>query len=146
MPLNANVDTIPEEAFFDLREFVETAHALLKRKKFIVNDNDEVVIDEGFSYDQVRAERRFASFVLTGVHPDTKKQTYITLDSYRGTNYEDELDVYQDFDSFIGISQTLPYRRSIGLKVWPEPRDTLTKGVKISVEVLRGERVSKFLH
>lgn len=145
MPLNATVDDIPEEILYDLHEFVEAAHALLQRKRFIVDDSGEHLTVDDFEYDQVRADRRFASFVLTGIHPDSKKQAYITLDSYRGTSYEDELDVFQDFDSFIGLSQTLPYRKSIGLKVWPEPRDTLKKGVKISVMVLREERVSAFL-
>lgn len=133
MPVIDAIDANPEPRLMSLREFVEMGLQLRDGARFAVGIGNELVRlqddlddDEGWV-----KQNRFTKFMITGIHPDDDTQAYINLDDYRGTRSPEAYCLYQDYDSFIGISATLPYKRSLGLSASPYPSDTLITGVHI---------------
>lgn len=89
------------------------------------------------------AQKRYVQYVLTGKHPDTRIQTCIDLDCYRGNRCIRDLELYQDFDSILVRIMTLPYAEPLMLFVWPQKNQTDHK-LQDAVPIQRNERVSDF--
>ncbi|KAL5511014.1 hypothetical protein ACEPAG_3733 [Sanghuangporus baumii] len=142
MPVHHHVDRFGESRYIDLEHFIHMAKDLRDGKLFRTDIFGQLQHFDDTA-DDFEKQVRFAKFVVTGVHPDDKKQTYIVLNSYAANNVEGIWRIYQDYDSFFGISRTLPYRAALQIHVMPEPRDTLTQGVHMNHPVeFNGRNIS----
>ncbi|KAL5537284.1 hypothetical protein ACEPAF_1107 [Sanghuangporus sanghuang] len=133
MPVHPVVDRFAESRYVDLQHFIAMAHDLKEGKIFSADTGELTHFND--TNDDFEKQVRFTRFMLTGVHPDDKKQTYVTLNSYTADNVQGEWRVFQDFDSFFGKSNTLPYKAPLQIHVLPEAKDTLTKGVRMNCNV-----------
>lgn len=138
-----DLDQIGEPRFFaNLEEFNTMATQIINGDVFDKDDDGLVVGSNAGSADE--NEKRFALFMLTGIHPDTETQAHIALNAYRAEDVAagKELQVIQDFDSFNWTSRSLPYKTAVGLYCIPRPEATLTKNVKLSHTLNGSNKVS----
>ena len=123
MPIHDDVDAELPAYLYTITSFVEMASQLRDGITF-QQENDEAVAD-GIEEDQYVVQTRFIQFMLTGVHPDTGTQAQINLEPDASANHDGRFRLLQDFDSFYGVSETLPYQSPLTLMVQPDPMATL---------------------